>query len=405
MRCNDVLDCVDGTDEMECDSLRRSNMHVSVPPPATVHYLSPQERQDKERKTFEVREHQGAACPVGFFKCTEDGYCFELVFRCNGVDDCPEGEDELRCSDYQCPGLYRCRDSRICVLVQSLCDGFALCPQRDDELYCKLQCPKACACYGLAFKCSYVFAVQDFLEMRYLDASDSHLSLQQLSRNKPLVYLSLARCALDELGNVTLPNLHTLDLSDNHLREVTFKQLSSFKNLRTLVMSGNPLSSPFSATGDTSPLGLIVLDLSRVPLPVLSLGAHLPHLQRLNLSATGVQHLQEPGFQPLTSLRVLDVRGCPLSLFPRRLFHGLRQLRRVHSDTYRMCCHATLPAGKPGRRETDRQWERERERERESMCWRVKWKCLSVSACVHVCVCSYVCVCTRARIVCMCASE
>ena len=329
---------------MECDNLRDSYVRFTANPPAMVRFTHPRHRDFTGKKTFYIRRHMGP-CPMGFFQCKENDYCFEQVFRCNGVMDCPEGEDETGCSEYKCPGLYRCRDSKICLFVQSLCNGFAQCPQRDDELYCHLRCPPACTCYGLAFMCSAAFNVLEFTEMRYLDASDSGLNLQQVGLNKALVYLSLARCALDDLSNVTLPNLLTLDLSDNHFHDVTIEQFELFTNLRTLVLAGNPLSSPLSAARDASPSGLTVLDLSRVALPVISFGTHLPHLQHLNLSATDVQHLEEPGFQPLTSLRVLDVRGCPLSLFPRRLFHGLHQLRHVHSDTYRMCCHTTLPAG------------------------------------------------------------
>ena len=325
-----------------------------------------------------VIRHVGP-CPPGFFKCTEDGYCFELYFRCNGVHDCPGGEDEAGCSPPPCVGLYRCRDSKICLPVWLLCNEDIYCPQGDDELYCDWRCPPGCTCYGQAYTCVRVFSTWEFPEMRYLDGSGSGLNMKQVSSNKALVHLCLARCELDDLGNVSLPNLRSLDLSDNHYHQVTVEQLKVFGNLRTLVLAGNPLSAPFWDMTDAAPLGLRDLDLSRVPLRVLHLGTHLPHLRWLSLSATGLEQVEGPGFQPLTSLREVDVRGCSLSSFPRRLFHGLRHLRHVQADTYRWCCQDALPDG----------------------------ECVRACVCVCVCVgrggrcmcawCLFACVCVRER--------
>ena len=75
------------------------------------------------------------------------------------MKDCPQGEDEEECQDFDCPGLYRCRDSQVCLYNQYLCDGIPQCPDRDDELLCNEQdeglfCPDPCLCYGLAVYCN-----------------------------------------------------------------------------------------------------------------------------------------------------------------------------------------------------------------------------------------------------------
>ena len=71
--------------------------------------------------------------------------------------------------------------------------------------------------------------------------------------------------------------------------------------------------------------------------------AVFPNLQTLNLSHSGVQRVLGAGFRPLTQLRVLDLRGCPLTDFPPALFAGLARLQALHADNYKLCCPAVLP--------------------------------------------------------------
>jgi hypothetical protein len=54
---------------------------------------------------------------------------------------------------------------------------------------------------AILFYCRYV-------EIRYLDASQSGMTSSQLSANTMLVHLSLAGCGLREVGQLTFPN-HT----------------------------------------------------------------------------------------------------------------------------------------------------------------------------------------------------
>ena len=46
-------------------------------------------------------------CP-GMFKCLHT-YCLPMSVICNGHQECPDGEDELYCSNLVCPGLMKCR--------------------------------------------------------------------------------------------------------------------------------------------------------------------------------------------------------------------------------------------------------------------------------------------------------
>nr|KAG5687360.1 hypothetical protein BaRGS_025366 [Batillaria attramentaria] len=63
----------------------------------------------------------------------------------------------------------------------------------------------------------------------------------------------------------------------------------------------------------------------------------------MNLSGCDVDRIHDDGFQSLTQLRVVDLRGCPLRELPRTLFSGVKDLELVRADTYRLCCPGLLP--------------------------------------------------------------
>ena len=302
-----------------------------------------------------------AQCPDTHFQCPADGYCLPVHLLCNGVQDCPGRQDEEGCSARRCPGYYRCRASAVCLHPRQVCDGVFQCPRHDDELLCgggeAASCPEGCVCHGHAFLCQRPFPPRSFPDLRYLDAAGSGMSLGALRGSNPmLIHLGLARCNLTALqgpgANVTLLlNLRSLDLSDNQLTSVSGWQLTRFPQLEVLSLAGNPLGVIFNEreTSDSVVFPTLVsLDLSRVVAKDLDPGIALglfPNLQRLNLSDCRVQAVLGRGFKPFRQLSVLDVRGCPVSRFPRDVFAGLSRLRAVFADNYKLCCSETLPEG------------------------------------------------------------
>nr|KAG5688229.1 hypothetical protein BaRGS_003128 [Batillaria attramentaria] len=56
----------------------------------------------------------------------------------------------------------------------------------------KRQCPEGCRCQGLAFVCTKSFPVHNYTQLRYLDASGSGMTPDDLSHNVYLVHLSLS---------------------------------------------------------------------------------------------------------------------------------------------------------------------------------------------------------------------
>nr|KAG5691616.1 hypothetical protein BaRGS_023787 [Batillaria attramentaria] len=346
--CDDRVDCVSGLDEADCprDYLKRTSPAVPDPP-VIVNYDG---RGNMEILPLNLSsgDDRNLSCPETHFVCPGDLYCLPVYVRCNDVYDCPGHEDEADCDTYTCPGFYRCRASRVCVHRDHVCDGNYHCPQRDDELFCQLDCPDNCTCHGLAFTCSSPFSAHNHPDLRFLDASSTGMTPAHFVHNKLLIHLSLARCSLAHLSNLSLPNLRSLDLTDNLLTVVKGEHLHHVQNLRVLSLAGNPLIS-FLNTASVPRVkipDIMTLDLSRVRLREfnLSMLSQLVSLQTLNLSGGGIEHVVGEGQQLPRKLHVLDVRGCPFLTFQRNMLSGTVSLQAVFSDNYKLCCPASLPA-------------------------------------------------------------
>ena len=343
------MDCLKAEDELKACAhiLDGSSYLVENPHPAIIHFRY-------ANKLWPLPSNQmmtsGARCPETHFRCAEkEGNCLPVYLRCNGVNDCPGREDEAGCEEYTCTGWYRCRGSlTVCLHPDHLCDDVYQCPLRDDELNCNAPCPESCICYGLAFFCTRPFRVGRHPALRFLEARGTGLLPSNVTENRMLMHLGLGLCGLHALHLPDLPNLRHLDLSDNRLSAVTSAHLSLLKHLQRLSLAGNPLVTVFGqGPGFPSLRSLRELDLSGVVMTTLNVDdlSVLINIQRLNLSHSGVRQVSEAGFKPLTTLQTLDLRGCPLSEFPRDIFKGLSDLRSVHTISFKLCCPVTLPEG------------------------------------------------------------
>ena len=272
MMCNSQEDCHNGVDEHGCMLIAKSTQPHT--PPLVVHFDG-----KGSFRTRELRDRTSpgvVACPDTHFPCVGDGYCLPVFVLCDGVNDCPAKEDEAECdSSTTCVGFYRCRASLVCLHPQHVCDGVPQCPQRDDELLCRLHCPDVCTCHGLAFVCRRQFNVQEHRDLRYLDVRGTGMSPQELQDHDMLIYLSLAKCGLKETGNLSFPNLHSLDLSTNSLVSAAFHSLGNLRNLHHLTLSENPMTSIFSDSlvSNCSLRHMIVLDLSGISINSLDVNS------------------------------------------------------------------------------------------------------------------------------------
>ena len=204
-------------------------------------------------------------------------------------------------------------------------------------------------CHGHSFLCRHSLPLSNHKQLRFLYAKGSGIQLGDLGSNTLLVYLNLARCRLTQIENILLRNLHALDLSYNQIVSVDANDVKKFPKINVLSLAGNPIFFLFDSEESSAvftavtlqKLDLSFVEMSELDPRVLNL---FPKLQLLNLSHSNVHHVQGQGFQSLTSLQVLDVRGCPLTVIPKSIFRGLDSLHRVLADNYKLCCPATLPA-------------------------------------------------------------
>ncbi|KAL8612899.1 hypothetical protein ACOMHN_034976 [Nucella lapillus] len=206
-------------------------------------------------------------CPQSLthFRCPMSSpfICLPVYLRCNQVNDCPGHEDEVDCEDYTCPGYYRCRDSPVCVHADHVCDHrYGQCPQNDDELLCDFTCPRECRCFGMAFYCSQSVDVSGHVDLRYLNADGTNMTLMDLENNTMLIHVSLTGCSLVHFQTPHLPNLRSLDLRDNAISHLLSGSFNNIRNLQVLVLAGNPLHVDNSFPAISECTRLRVLDLS-----------------------------------------------------------------------------------------------------------------------------------------------
>ncbi|XP_070196452.1 relaxin receptor 2-like [Littorina saxatilis] len=344
MRCDLLSDCVDGSDEDGCFDSSYTEVVGPTPKPPGIITL------DGKGSFSFIAIKPNESCPTTHYRCPgEMDYCLPVYTRCNGFYDCLGREDEESCEEATCPGFYRCRASSVCVHPDHLCDGWPQCPQRDDELFCNMTCPEGCMCQGRASVCRQPLSVSSFLELRYVDAGGSRMTLSDADGVVYLIHLSLASCGLTRLTSLHLPNLRYMDLSHNSLQTINMTVFLSVLNLKTLTLAGNPLNNLYSAPSGLQHTTLSTIDLSKTSLELFESKpfSDFLALRHLNLSHTKIRTIGRDGFHFTQSVNNLDLTGSPVAYFEADLYQGLENIENIRSDNYKLCCERLLPSHFP----------------------------------------------------------
>jgi Leucine-rich repeat (LRR) protein len=162
------------------------------------------------------------------------------------------------------------------------------------------------------------------------------------------MHLVLAWCGLKskDLIDMKNPNLRFLDLSHNLVEALHTNVLFGLINLRTLILSHNPLTSVHSVNASLQQLAFSHVDLSHTGLSKFS-GVHwemFPSIRVLNLSYVATLHeITNDGLKYLPLLEELDISHSPVLSFPTDVFSGLSRLRKLSTENYKMCCTTILP--------------------------------------------------------------
>ena len=246
-------------------------------------------------------------------------------------------------------GYYRCRGSRICLHPSHVCDDVKHCPLHDDEMLCDLECPITCLCQGHAFICSAPFDVSKHVNLRYLEASGYPFPLRDIIGFKFLIRLDLPNCYISTLPMLGLLNLQYLDLKSNNINILDISSIVNLPNLKTLILSNNPINSIVESNqADLSlilPNKLQILDLSFTFLKYIdgSVLTKFEDLRFLNISFSKITSIKNPGFDLLPNLETIDMKGMILKRYPWNMFRNLSNLKVLYADNFKHCCQTLLP--------------------------------------------------------------
>jgi len=96
-----------------------------------------------------------ATCSDNHFRCFS-GNCIQLSWVCDGAKDCSYGEDEENCDiQRHCGnGMFMCHMDGSCVPINQVCDRVPQCPDGSDEVACHpISTPSTTSCPPGYFQC------------------------------------------------------------------------------------------------------------------------------------------------------------------------------------------------------------------------------------------------------------
>ena len=246
-----------------------------------------------------------------------------------------------------CRGLYRCRKSTTCLLRHEICDGVKQCPGGDDEISCNDTCPGSCVCDGLVYTCND----NDINALPYVPYHVRKLNMSGssfknnilLTQHHPLLaQLILSYCSIAVINQMTFKNLKNLlylDLSYNLIESLYENTFSGLLRLEKINLEGNHLLRSIEPNTFVSLQGVKELQLIGTNLDKIQYGSFngFEKLEILNISGNGLTTIDNNVFEGL-SLIDLDISSNNIVEFPLDLFSGLEQMSKMKTDNYIFCC-------------------------------------------------------------------
>lgn len=108
--CNSYNDCGDMSDEINCNLENTTNLAIPC-------------RTDRMKNILQCNSNKSI--------------CLKASARCNGINECPLGEDEAYCDDTCANYEFTCKSNKECIRTEFRCDQKDDCSDGSDEENCQ----------------------------------------------------------------------------------------------------------------------------------------------------------------------------------------------------------------------------------------------------------------------------
>lgn len=282
----------------------------------------------------------------GTYKCRQS-YCVSTQKVCDGVIDCPYGDDEFACPIHTCGSMLHC--GTRCVHPKDICDGVNDCEDGTDEQFCHpSECPNMCDCLGHSVRCvgsdvgkvsrlTGIVKIAIIRSNKYFVLNHNSFSNMSFTLFLDLVNNSLTR--IDMLNKFpSLKSVIKLNISRNRIAYVDYSPFSTLSNLRKLDLSRNPIIELIGRVFvGLNSLTHLYLHHSKLDFVSELVFTDIHHINILDISSSVIRKLSHICFNG-TFVDLLDLRGTLLTPSQARSNWCVRQVSIVLSDQKGVCC-------------------------------------------------------------------
>ena len=275
-----------------------------------------------------MQECQNFTCNAKY-KCPSS-YCLPFGYVCNGIWDCPNGDDEkiIMCNKKgNCIGMFQCKNSHICIHLREICDNQLDCIQGDDEFLCALHnisCPGFCKCLYFAVACENATKViglrihSPFLSLYIKETPITNPHFLQTWTET--IIITLINNSLYTFCDVVSnhPCLTTLNIKHNSLCFLSTDCFCNISKLKLLELSHNQI-------------GVIRTKAFR----------NLPAVHFLNLSNNNLCDLGNDIFFQVGGLKHVSILSNLFPVYINRKTFLHTKIKLLESNDHHICC--TLP--------------------------------------------------------------
>lgn len=258
------------------------------------------------------------------FKC-KDSFCLSWTYVLDGKWDCSQGEEEQ--SEYMahgregsCVGMFKCWRKHLCIPIICVCDGVFDCPAGDDEHLCELKfitCPDKCHCLALAISCHDFKELSNLLFI-FVAIHKSPNSRKILGQFPEAVFVIFHHCQLRNISDVLFPEyVISLNIAMNGIALVTKKTFKKNSKLLWLSLDRNNIVSLEENTFSC-----------------------VCNLRSLNLSNNPLQEFPMLQVNVLPKLKLISVVGM-IDLQLDTAQSDSVKVKVIEADNFHICCMTT----------------------------------------------------------------